>query len=718
VAFVTNQYNLTGAGEPEKLSGVRTTANLFNVLGMQALLGRTLMPADEAADAAPVTVIDEHLWRSRFGADPGLVGRQVRLNGLAHTVVGVVPADFRFPDRTASVWVPARFTPTELAPHDSYYLYVMARLKPGVSMTQAQADMTAVTAQLARDDPTSNRRATATVAALHEHLTREARPAMAVLLGAVVLVLLIAGANLANLLLTRGATRIKELAVRQALGATQRRITRQLLVEHVVLAVAGGLLGVALSLPALRYLERLVPTGLPDATTPALDLRVLLFTAAITALTVVAFGTGPAFAASRLDLDTAIRSGTSRGTTARGHGVRSALVVAELTLTVVLLIAGGLLLRSYVNVLSVNPGFTPRNLLVAQTPLSPEKYADSMRRSAYYTSVVQRVSALPGVTAAGFTNFPPLVFKGGRAIISAEGEPPPAPHEFSRYMAIDRVASPGYFRALGVPLVQGREFDDRDAHSSVPTALINRKVASLHWPGQDPIGRRIKFGPANAPGQWLTVVGVIGDIHEVGLDSPVEPEVYLASNQGRDVPPFLWPQYLVVRTSGDPLALTGDVRNAVWHVDAEQPVSNIRSMDDIFDKELLNRSTQLTLVGAFAVLAFLMASLGLYAVLSYALAQRIPEIGVKMALGARRTIVVTEVIRGAMLLAIVGLVLGLGISVLLARVLQTWLFGVRPVDATTFALTTLLIGITTLVASSVPALRGANVDPSVVLRGE
>ena len=716
--FGTTTYNLTGQGEPDKLSGVWTTANLFTVLGMQPILGRTLQPADDAPDAAPVVVIDERLWRSHFGGDPGLVGREVQLNGLAHTVVGIVPADFRFPDKTASVWVPAQLTPAALAVRDSYFVYVLARLTPGVTLSQAQADMSAVSRQLARDFPASNGRTSVTVAALHEHLTRQARPAMALLLGAVALVLLIAGANLANLLLTRGTIRLRELAVRQALGATRRRVTRQLITENIVLASAGAVLGVALAVPALTYLARLVPTTLPDATTPALDLRVLLFTAAITTLIVLAFGTGPAFAAARLDLEATIRSGSGRGTTARRRRLHRGLVVAELTLTVVLLIGGGLLLRSYTNVLAVDPGFNPHHLLVAEMPLTSSKYTDGPQRSAFYAAVRQRITALPGVTAAGFVNFPPFVFKGGRALISNEGQPAPRPSEISRYMAIDRAATPGYFGAAGIRITRGRDFEDSDAQSPVIAAIVNEKLANLHWPVADPIGRRIKFGPPTAPTPWLTVVGVIADVHQIGLDSPVEPELYLSANQSRANVPFLWPQYLLVRTDGNPLALSKAVRNTVWSVDADQPVSNIRSMDDVVDTELLNRTTQMTLVMAFAIVAFLMASIGLYGVIAYAVAQRLPEIGVKMALGATRTTVITDIVRSAMILGGTGLIIGLGAAVALERVLRSWLFGVSPVDGLTFVATALVIAATSLVASSVPALRGARVDPSVVLRAE
>ena len=716
--YAINNYNLTGSGEPGKFTGVRTTGNLFAVLGTQPLLGRALMEADDRPDAPPVVVIDERAWRARFAADPAVVGRTIRLNGLPHTVVGVVPADFRFPDKNASLWVPAKFTPVELELRSGYFMYAVARLKPGVTVAQAQADMTALARQLGREFPQSNGRTGVTVAALHEHLTRDIRPTMALLLAAVGVVLLIAGANLANLLLTRGTIRIREVAVRQALGATYARVTRQLLTENAVLAALGGGLGVALAAPLLRYLARLTPTGLPDSTAPALDVRVLLFTAGITMVMVLGFGAAPAFAAARVDLERAIRTGGGRGATGRGR-LRNALVVAELTLTVVLLVAAGLLLRSYANVLAVDPGFNPHNLLVVETSLPPSKYEQGDRRNAFYSAVTDRVTAIPGVTAAGFANFPPLVFKGGRAFIGAEGEPPPASGHLARYMALDRAATPGYLAALGVPIVRGRDFEARDAQSGVPVVIVNRTLADRRWPNQDPIGRRIKFGPSNVPGLWLTVVGVAGDIRETALDSRVEPEVYLPSNQGGGfVPPFLWPQHLVVRTTGDPRAFAAAVRSAVWSVDPEQAAANIRTMDDIFDAELQNRNTQLTLVAAFAVLAFVMAAIGLYGVLAYTVAQRVRDIGVRVALGAGRGTVVAETLRSALGLAAVGIALGLAVAVGVSRALQSWLFEVGPLDASTFAATAALLALMAVAASAIPAARGASVDPVRVLRAE
>jgi len=715
--FGISTYNLTGQGDPDKLTGARASGNLFTVLGTQPLLGRTLTAADDRPDAPAVVVLDDRVWRSRFAADPGVVGRTIHLNGEPRTVVGVVPADFRFPDKTVALWVPAKLTPAELELRGSYFMYVVARLKPDVSLAQSQADMDTVARQLGREFPRSNGRSGVTVAALHEHLTREVRPAVTILLAAVGVVLLIAGANLANLLLTRGAARIREVAVRQALGATHGRVTRQLLTENFVLAAIGALFGVALAVPVLRYLTRLMPSGLPASTLPALDLRVLLFTAGVTLVMVLAFGTAPAFAAARVHLESAIRSGGGRGATGRGR-LRGSLVVAELALTVVLVVAAGLLLRSYSKVLSVEPGFDPHNLLLAETALSPAKYADTGIRSAFYSAVAERVSALPGVTAAGFVNFPPFVFKGGRAFIAAEGEPNPAPQDVAKSMAIDRAVGPGYFRALGVPILRGRDFDDRDARSGTAVAIVNRTMAERRWPNQDPIGRRIKFGPTSVPGLWLTVVGVVGDVRDMTIESRIEPSVFLPSNQGRGVPAFLWPQYLVVRTSGDPLALASAVRAAVWSVDRDQAVSNIRTMDDVFDVELQNRSTQLTLVGAFAVLAFVMASIGLYGVLSYTVAQRLPEIGVRVALGAARTTVVADTLRGSMRLAALGIAIGLSAAWALSRGLQQWLFDVSPLDASTFIGTAALLAVMALLASAIPAARGASVDPVRVLRAE
>jgi predicted permease len=714
-AFVPDRYNLTGVGDPDKLAGVRTTTNLFAILGMQPLLGRTLTSADEQPDAPPVVAINERLWRSRFGADPAVVGRTITLNGLAHTVVGVVPADFEFPDKDAALWVPARFTPQELAQRSTYSYYVLARLKATVALGESQAEMRTIARRLA-ESSRSNQDVGVTVTPLHRHLTRDARPAMSILLGAVGLVLLIACANLTNLLLARGAGRRKELAVRKALGAGGWRVARQLLTESAVLAAAGSAIGAALSTIAFRYLTRLVPSGFPEGTTPALDARVLCFTSGVTALMVIGFGTAPAIAAARVDIEAALRSGANRGNTASGRRLRNALVVGEVTLTVVLLVAAGLLLRSYAKVLAVEPGFDSHNLLIAETVLPPSKYATLESRSAFYTRVVDRVRALPGVATAAYANYPPLVFKGGRTYVTIDGQPPPSREDFTRYIVSERVASAGYFTTLGVPLVRGRLFDARDGAGAPVAVIVSQKMAAMHWPGDDPIGHRIKIGAIDNP--WFTIVGVVGDIRQMGLDVPPTPEMYLSLEQSAVDRPFYWPQYLVVRTKGDPLALAASVRRAVWDVDPNEPVSNIRSMDQVIDVELTNRNTQMTLVGVFAALALFMAAIGLYGVLSYTVAQRTPEIGVRMALGAQRSTVVLQVVSEALLLGACGIALGLAAAFALTRLIASWLFGVTPGDPTTFVAAAVLLAATAVLASSVPAFRSASIDPISVLRAE
>ncbi len=713
-------YNLTGTGEPQKLAGIRTTANLFAVLGTQPLVGRTLTAADDQPDANAVVVLDERIWRSLFGADPGVVGRTITLNGLPHVVVGIVPPDFQFPVKDAALWVPARFTPQELAVRSSYILDVVARLKPGVDLRTAQAEMSAIAQRLAQQFP-SNRGVGATVTPLHEHLTRGARPAMTMLVGAVVLVLLIACVNVANLLLARAASRQKELALRKALGAANARVVRQLLTESAVLAATGAAIGIALSTLTFRYLARLVPGGLPSGTEPALNVSVLLFSAAVTSFVVLVFGAGPAVVASRVSLDAVLKSGAARTTSGVGsHRVRHGLVIAEISLTIVLLVSAGLLLRSYANVLAVPPGFQPSHLLITETVLSPSKYGALGARSAFYNSVLDRVRALPSVTGAGYVNYPPMTFKGGRGLFSIEGEPPLRPEDIVHHLAIDRSISPGYLQALGVPLVQGRYLDERDGDGAPLAVVVNKQYATAHWLTQDPIGRRIVFGAANpaGPTPWLTVVGVVGNVRQTGLDTPVEPEVYFSANQLAINVAFLWPQNLVIRTTGNPLALAAAVRRAVSEVDSDQPVSNIRSMEQVFAADVLDRNTQMMLVAVFAALALVMASVGLYGVLSYTVTRRLPEIGVRMALGAPRATVVIEIVRGALLLAAAGIVLGAVGAFAATRLLISSLFSVSRADPATFAATGTVVLVMALVASAVPAFRGAGVDPSVTLRAD
>ena len=709
-------YNLTGAGEPEKLVGLRVTANLFTLLGVRPVVGRTLSPEDEAAGAPPVAVVAEGFWRRRFAADPGVVGRSIHLNGLPHTVVGVVRGDFQFPDREGTLWVPASFTPEELASRGAHW-YVVGRLHPGITPGQAQAEMTAIARRLEEERPDSNAGIGATVTTLHEQLAHHARPALLFLLGAVALLLLIACANVANLLLARGAHRARELAVRRALGAGQGRLVRQLLTESTVLASLGVVLGLALCTTSFGYLARLVPESFPEGTRPRLDWMVWSFTSGIALATVLLFGAGPAAAAARVGEAEALKKGPGRATPAGGR-LRQALAVGEVTLTVILLVAGGLLLRSYVAVLAVEPGFQARNLLVAETILPPSRYATPVSRTAFYRDVLERVHALPGVESAGYVNYPPLTLKEGRGYLTIEGQPPPPVEQRARHVVSWRVVSPRYLSALRVPLISGRHLDERDGPEAPAAVVINQAMARLHWPQGNAIGHRLKLGRAASKSPWCAIVGVVGDVRQMGLEAAPEPEVYFSLDQPTGATPFFWPQHLVVRTQGDPLALAPAVRGAVWDVDPDQPVSSIRRMSDILDAELANRNTQMMLVGLFAAMALLLASVGLYGVLSYDVAQRTREIGLRMALGAQRADVVRAVIGRGVRVAAGGIVLGLASALALTRVLGSLLFGIRPTDPATFAAVSAMILIVALLATYVPARRAASVDPVSALRSE
>ena len=556
-----------------------------------------------------------------------------------------------------------------------------------------------------------------TVARLQEHLGRDVRPTFYILGAAVATILLITCANVANLLLARGTQRDKELAVRKAIGADGGRVLRQLLTESAVLAAGGVALGVGLATFAFAYLARLVPRTFPIGSGLAVDWRVLAFAIALSVVTVLLFGAGPALIASRRGFNDALRA-SGAGVARRSGRMRNSLVIAEITLTVVLLAAAGLLLRSYTAVLAVDPGFRADHLLLVETPLAPSKYGKLEDRTDHYRRVLERVRTLPGIASAGYVNLPPLVFKGGRAYVSIEGEPPPSQADFSRYIVADRVAGEGYLETLGVPRLQGRPFDSRDGSAAASTIVINDTMAKRYWRDRDPIGQRIKIGAPQADNPWLTVVGVVGDVHQMGLDVAPEPEFFLSAGQDVMRSPFFWPGYLLVRTQTDPVTVAASVRRAIWDIDANQPVASTRTMQDVLDRDVASRNTQLMLVGAFAALALLLASVGLYGVLSYTIAQRTAEIGLRMALGAQTGNVVAGVLRTALLLASIGVVLGLAGALGVTRFLSSFLFGVSPMDPVTLGGVAFVLVAVTIVASVLPALRAARVDPMAALRSE
>jgi predicted permease len=713
-------YNLTGDGEPERLTGVRSDTNLFSLLGLQPLLGRTFAPDDEGPGALPTVVISDALWARRFRSDPNVIGRTMELDGLKRTVIGVVPSAFRYPADETSLWVPAAYTPEELSRRFQNNYYVVARLNPGVTLEQARAELAtlAVAIKEAAGVPTAP---LATVSNLQEHLAREARPTLLVLLGAVATILLITCANVANLLLARAARRQRELAVRKALGAVTGRVLRQLMTEGAVLAAGGVTLGMLFAAATFAYLERLVPQNFPGDLSPGLDWRVLAFTIGVTVLTVALFGAGPAIAGARHDFNETLKKGVGANASPRSGRLRSSLVVAEIALTVVLLAVAGLLVRSYVAVLAVDPGFPAERLLLVQTALTPSQYGEPADRARFHAAVLERVRGLPGVESAGFVNTPPLVFKGGRVMTVIEGQPPPPPEQALRNIAANRAVTPGYLEALGVPLVSGRLLDERDSADAAPVAIVNSSFAKQYWPDADAVGRRFKLGSLASDAPWITVVGVVGDMRQMGLDVLPDREFYLAAPQnGGPIAnaPFFWPRYLAVRTRTDPAALTNAVRAAIWAADADVPIASVRTMTEVLESDVASRDLQMTLVTSFAALALLLASVGLYGVLSYAVTQRTAELGLRIALGAQTGTVVRGVIRGAFALAATGIGLGLLGALGVTRFLGAFLFGVSPSDPATLAGVGMLLLAVTLLASFLPARRAATVDPVAALRSE
>ncbi|HUQ53103.1 MAG TPA: ABC transporter permease [Gammaproteobacteria bacterium] len=711
-------FSLTGDGaEPERLTGVRTSSNLFATIGQAPLLGRTFVPEDGTGE--PVAVVSEGFWLRRLSGDPAAVGRTITLDGSPHTVVGVVPRDFRFPGES-DVFVPTTWSPEVLARDASYYWYLVAKLRPDVSLEAARAELATISAALRDESPNTGRGVAVTVLPLRESLARgigfagpfaDSSGTLFALLGAVALVLLIGCANVANLILTRATARQKELAIRKALGAARGRVLRQLLAESILLAGASVVVGLAIAVACFGYLSRLLPGTLPASATMALDSRVLALTIAAAIVTVLLFGVGPAFAAASRDFSAAFgRAVGAHGKQARR--LRTTLVVAEIALTVVLLTGAGLLLRSYTNVLAVDPGVDADGVLVAETVLPEAIASNAAQRAAFYRRVLEELRALPGVESAGYTSFAPLLFKGGRSVVFIDGRPRPERAEMLQHTATNRSASPGYFEALGVPLVSGRFIDERDVRGSQRVVVINESLARAYWPEGDPIGQRLSMGG----GEMMTVIGVVGDVRQLGLDVPADRELFMPIDQIDGA--FMAPRQLVVRTNGDPLALAAAVRRAVWAVDANQPVSNVRAMSEVLDAELANRDTQLTLLGAFAAIALVLAAVGLYGVLSYTVAQSTNEIGLRMALGAQQRTVVGTVVRSALGAALTGVGVGLVVAYALTRTIASFLYGVSPTDPMTAVAVAGVLLLVAGLAAFVPALRAARVNPLTALRAE
>jgi putative ABC transport system permease protein len=707
-------FNLTGQGIPEKLTGREVTANLFSVLGVTPELGRDFRPEDDVPGATPVTILSHGLWVRRFGGDPQILGKEISLNYEKCTVVGVMKRGFQFPDRDGELWVPERFTKEQLANHGSHFLEVVARLKPEVSLKSANADLAVIAQQLEKEHPDSNSKVGAFAVPLREEFAGDVRPAILVLVGAVCFVLLIACANVANLLLSRAAGRRRELAMRLALGATRGRIVQQMLTESVLLAILAGMAGLLLSVWGTRFLATLIPAGIAPLTGTGVDGRVLLFTVSVTLATGILFGVIPASRVSQSHLTPSLKQGGGQSGVGSGNQrLRDALVICEVALAIVLLAGGALMIRSLQNLYHLDPGFRADHVLVTHTPLPDQKYKSLTQRTVFYNQVLANVGNLPGVVAAGYTTWIPLTNPGGAMGVTLEGKPEPTPGQ--ALIPNVRIISKDYAAALGMKLIEGRLFEQGDGFGKPLVALINQTMARNYWPGEHPVGKHFKTGGYSQKSPWITVAGIVGDIRQAGLDLPARAEMYFPYQQQDD---GFSPEYLAVRTSGDPMALAEVVRQQIWAVDKEQPVAGVMPLEDLVDDNLSARKMQASLLSGFAGLALLLVTLGIYAVLSFAVTQRTQEIGVRVALGAQPRDVLRMIFSQGFKLFLIGAGIGLVAAFGLSHALVHLLFGVSAYDPASFAGVTLLLAAVALLACYVPARRATRVDPLIALRYE
>ena len=698
--------NLTGGGEPERVDSANVSGEYFGTLGVPAALGRTLLPSDDVPGRDRVIVLSDALWRHRFSADPRVVGQRVTLEGKPFTVVGVMPASFELPAREVDVWGPISLIGEDDIPHlrGLRWMEVVARLAPGATPEKATAATSAVLERLARAYPETNeKRDRAVVRSLREALVGDLRPALLVLLGAVSLVLLIACANLANLLLARTTTRRHELAVRVALGAGGGRLACQILTENVVLSLFGGGLGLAASVIGVRALVALGGADMPRLEVVRPDARVLLFTLAIALATGLISGLLPALRASRAEAREALVEGGRGGEGRRGQGARGALVAAETALAAVLLIGAGLMIRSFERLLAVDPGFSPGRVLALSISLEDGKFPDAKQQAAYQNEIVRRIAELPGVVAAGGSKTLPLHGGGEPYDFLVEGR---ASTERILPAAGAFIVTPGYFRALGIPLVAGRDFTARDGVEAPPAVIVNRALARQLWPDGDAVGRRIRFGE-----HGIEIVGVAGDVRHTALATPPEPALYLPNS----IAPRSTMK-IFVRTKADPLALAGAVRRAIREVDPNQPVSDLAPMRQLVSEAVARPRFTTLLLTLFGALALALAALGTYGVVSYAVAQRTHEIGIRMALGARRGQVLGMVVGRSSALTFAGLAAGIAAAFALTRLLSGLLYGVSTTDPLAFLAAPSALAAVALLASYLPARRAAGLDPLIALR--
>ncbi|HEV3469189.1 MAG TPA: ABC transporter permease [Pyrinomonadaceae bacterium] len=717
--YVNRGYTLTGEGGPERVMGAAVTANFFDLLGVRPAHGRAFREGEDEPGAAAVAVLGHGLWQRRFGGDPKVVGREVTLNGESYTVVGVLPADFQFARvGSTDLWTGLRPTPNFATPRYMHWLNVVARLRPGVTMEAARARLDAVGRVIAAADPGAHKGTALVAVPLHEEVVGQVRPVLLAMLAAVSLVLLIACANVANLLLARGAARRKEVAIRTALGASRWRLVRQLLTESVLLAGVGGALGLVVALWGVDLLVAAIPEAqllqMPYLRGLSLDPGLLLFTAALSLATGVLFGLMPALDASRADLQEAMKEGRRASGTKRSGRLRAALVVSEVAVALVLLVGAGLLVKSLLRMLSVDPGFRVENLLTMRVNLTPQRFAgdtDGSQRAAFFEELLRRAGNLPGVEGAAAVSNLPLSGDGGTGTPSVVGREEPAGGWSEAHL---RVVSPNYFDVMGVRVQAGRGFTERDRVGTSPVILVNRTFAERNFGGEDPTGQRVtfRFTQGQPP---FEIVGVVGDEKIKSLDAQTTPVIYFPMLQGPDSSAAL-----VVRTASDPEAMAGALRGELRALDPDAPLFGVRTMERVISDApaTFMRRYPAYLIGVFAAVALILASVGIYGVISYAVTQRTHELAIRAALGARRADLLRLVLRQGLALALGGVAAGILGALALTRLLSSLLYGVSATDPSVYAGVSLLLLAVVLVACLVPARRATKVDPMEALRYE
>lgn len=710
-AYREVSVNLSGQGTPEQLGGVAISAEIFKVFKVQPAIGRAFTTEDTREGAPDVVLLSEDLATTLFNNAANAMGRSLHLDNQPYTIIGVMPSGFSFPTRAAQFWVPLQFSPamfTDPENRANLSVNVVARLQQGISVEKAQGDLARVAQQLERLYPRQNAGVGTNVVAMRDVISPQSRMLVIAVFGAACCVLLIACTNLANLLFARSMVRRREMAVRLAIGAGRERLLRQLFTENFVLAMIGGAVGLLFAMFTTPLLARLVPDTLPINGEAHMSSRIFLFVVALTVVTCIAFGAGPALKASRQIDATALRMRSNAS--GRSERFRSTLVLVEITCTVVLMISAGLLLKALWRVEVVHPGFRADHVLTLRTSLPLPKYSENLLRTQFYSSVLTKTRALPGVNSAAYISFLPMVFGGGIFPVTPSGVTSNAPPA----QASIRYITPDFFKSLRIPLLSGRDISDRDTATAPFVAVISESMGKRLWPGQDPIGHQLNVAFFDR-----TVVGVVSDIAVRGLERASEPQIYLSAEQVPNAAmTFFAPKDLVVRTSGDPRALIPALRRIVREADPEQAVSHVQTLEDVIYSQTTSRRTQLRALCVFATLAFLLATIGIYGLLSFTVSTRLQEVGVRLALGARQSNILGMFLYKGFVLGGIGTVIALPLSYIAARSMSALLFKVQPSDPLVYVGAAVLAMVLTLIGSFGPALRAANVDPAITIRSE